>query len=195
MSSKESDSISHPLTRPPRHSFSVLSVSVVSPLRVSLAVATPRVSFPSPDRSFSVCPLRRQPESPTAQFRVWARPWKLVALHALTCGRALIRTPTTGGLPTLDSVDLSLLDARAQANAEKPLAHKNVAATLGMYVSVEPFREVSHAWLPKARCRWPSYRRLPATPTPCGHYRYRTSQSKQAFSTPCLWSLRSTILQ
>ena len=77
----------------------------------------------------SVCPLRRQPESHTALFRVWARPWKLVALHALAFGRALIRTPTTGGLPTLDSVDLSMLDARAQANAEKPLAHKNVAVT------------------------------------------------------------------
>ena len=29
----------------------------------------------------------------------------------------------------MDSVDLSMLDARAQANAEKPLAHKNVAVT------------------------------------------------------------------
>ena len=54
MSSKEPDPISHLPTRPPRHSDSVLSVSVVSPLRVSLAVATPRVSFLSPNHSCSV---------------------------------------------------------------------------------------------------------------------------------------------
>jgi len=48
---------------------------------------------------------------------------------ALAGARALIFSPTAGGLPTLDSVDLSLLGAQAQAKASKPLAHKNVALT------------------------------------------------------------------
>lgn len=51
-----------------------------------------------------------------------------MSMCALAGARALMYS-TAGGLPTLDSVDLSLLGAQAQAKASKPLAHKNVALT------------------------------------------------------------------
>lgn len=52
------------------------------------------------------------------------------SFHVRTCRRARSNVfSTAGGLPTLDSVDLSLLGAQAQAKMSKPLAHKNVALT------------------------------------------------------------------